>query len=83
MTKLQQYNRVYKESFSLSDDQINDSLTYQSVPGWDSVGHMHMIASLEEAFGIIMDTEDIIEYSSYEKGKIILAKYGVVLAEMV
>ena len=38
---------------------------------------MRMIATLEEAFGIMMDTEDIIDFSSYEKGKTILKKYGV------
>ena len=40
-----------------------------------------LIASLEEAFGIMMDTDDIIDFSDYEKGKEILAKdaYGIVI----
>ena len=42
---------------------------------------MGLIASLEEAFDIMMDTDDIIDFGSYEKGKEILAKdaYGVVI----
>ena len=40
---------------------------------------MSLIAALEDAFDIMMDTDDIIDLSSYEKGKEILAKddYGV------
>jgi acyl carrier protein len=77
MDNLQKYNNVFKECFSLSDADLNAALVYQSIASWDSVGHMQMVANLEESFGILMDTEDIIDLSSYEKGKIILQKYGV------
>ena len=44
---------------------------------WDSVGHMSLIAALEDAFGIVLDVDDIIDFSSFEKGKEILGKYDV------
>ena len=44
---------------------------------WDSIGHMGMIAELEDAFNIELDTDDIIDFSSFEKGKEILQKYNV------
>ena len=45
---------------------------------WDSVGHMTLMAALEDAFDIMMETDDIIDFNSYEKGKETLAKnYGV------
>ena len=47
-------------------------LKYQDIEAWDSVGHMSLIAALEESFDIMMDTDDIIDLSSYEKGKEIL-----------
>ena len=50
-----------------------EGLEYQAVTEWDSVGHMTLIAALEDAFDIMMDTDDIIDFSSYEKGKEILA----------
>lgn len=53
------------------------TLAYQSVSAWDSVGHMGLITQLEEAFDIMIDTDDIITFSSFEKGKLILGKYGV------
>jgi len=73
MNNLERYNQIFKETFEVEDAQLK-GLTYQSVPLWDSVGHMNMIAALEEAFDIMMDTDDIIDLSSYEKGKEILTQ---------
>ena len=48
---------------------------------WDSIGHMTLIAALESAFGIVLDTDDITAFSSYKKGFEIMSKYGVRLTE--
>lgn len=78
MTNLEKYNKVFMETFEITEEKLND-LRYQDIEAWDSVGHMGLIAALEDAFNIMMDTDDIIDFSSYEKGKEILAKadYGV------
>lgn len=47
--------------------------------GWDSVAHMVLMATLEETFDIMLDTDDVIDFSSFEKGKEILRKYDVEL----
>ena len=79
MNNLESYNQVFIEAFDLENNKLT-GLKYQSIPLWDSIGHMNMIASLEEAFDIMMDTDDIIDFSSYEKGMEILAKnYNVQL----
>ena len=53
-------------------------LNYQDIEAWDSVGHMGLIAAIEEAFGIMMEADDIIDFSSFEKGKEILStKYNI------
>ena len=54
-------------------------LTYQSVALWDSIGHMALITELEEAFNIMIETDDIIDFNSYKKGFEILKKYGISL----
>ena len=51
-----------------------EGLEYQQIASWDSVGHMELVAAIEDAFDIMMDTDDIIDFSSYEKGKEILAQ---------
>lgn len=78
MTNIEKYNKAFIEALEIKEDQLS-GLKYQSIPSWDSVGHMTLIAALEDAFDIMMDTDDIIDLSSYEKGKEILAKpdYGV------
>lgn len=78
MSNLEKYNKVFIETFEIREEQLA-GLKYQDIAAWDSVGHMNLIAALEEAFDIMMDTDDIIDLSSYEKGKEILAKpdYGV------
>ena len=77
INNLQKYANVFKECFTLCDADLDESLVYQSIVTWDSVGHMLMVAHLEEAFDIMLDTDDIIDFSSYEKGKIILQKYDI------
>ena len=76
MTNLEKYTNTFVETFKIEANKIED-LKYQAILAWDSVGHMTLIAALEETFDIMMDTDDIINLSSFEKGKEIVAKYGV------
>ena len=76
MTNLEKYINAFIETFEI-EASVTEGLEYQSIPVWDSVGHMALIAALEEAFDIMMDTDDIIDLSSFEKGKEIMAKYDV------
>lgn len=78
MSNLEKYNKVFCDTLQISEDQLI-GLKYQAVELWDSVGHMTLMAELEDAFGIMMDTDDIIDFSSYEIGKEILKKYDVTI----
>lgn len=76
MSNLEKYDNAFTESFEITKEQLS-GLEYQAIQAWDSVGHMGLVAALEDAFDIMMDTDDIIDLSSYEKGKEILGKYDV------
>jgi acyl carrier protein len=78
VSNLETYDLAFVESFSVTTDELA-GLEYQSVPAWDSVGHMGLMASLEEAFEVMFEMDDILDFSSYEKGKEILQKYSVQL----
>lgn len=65
------------ESFEIRKKDLNKNLKYESIESWDSVGHMSMIGNLEEVFDIVMEMDDIIDFSSYEEGKKILKKYNI------
>jgi acyl carrier protein len=77
MENLETYNQLFIESFNCTQQLLDENLTYQSISEWDSVGHMTLIAEIEEKFNITIEIDDIIDFSSYNKGKEILKKYGV------
>ena len=78
MSNLEKYTKVFVETFEV-DEETAKNLKYQDIEAWDSVGHMGLISALEDAFDIMMDTDDIIDFNSFAKGKEILAKaeYGI------
>lgn len=76
MTNLEKYKQVFMDSFNIEDAELKN-LTFQSIPRWDSVGHMALIAALEDAFDIMFDMDDIINLDSFDKGQAILRKYEV------
>ena len=77
MSNLEKYKRAFIESLEVTEDVL-DNLSYQDIPSWDSVGHMTLVAALEEVFDIMFSTEDIIDLNSYKKGmEILSASYSV------
>ena len=78
MTNLEMYNNAFTENLQISEGELQ-GLQYQGTELWDSVGHMTLMAAIEDAFDIMLDTDDIVDFSSYEKGKEILKKYDVEL----
>ena len=77
MDNKQKYDQAFMESLSIDESALDDKLEYNTIQSWDSIGHMAMIAGLEDAFDIMMETDDIIDFSSYKKGFELLTKYGV------
>ena len=76
MSNREKYNGAFITAFEIEESQLA-GLQYQDVEAWDSIGHMNLVAELEDAFDIEMETDDIIDFSSYEKGMEIMKKYDV------
>ena len=76
-SNIEKYENAFIESFDIDKSMLNEELKYESIPEWDSVGHMTMISNLEEVFDIVMEMDDIIDFSSFEIGKEILKKYKI------
>jgi acyl carrier protein len=76
MTNLEKLTNVFVETFSI-DAEKTKGLEYQSIEAWDSVGHMSLVAAIEDVFDISLDTDDISDMSSFEKAQEILKKYDV------
>ena len=76
MSNLEKYTKAFSEALEVPESEV-EALVYGQSERWDSVGHMTLIAALEDAFDIMVDMDDIIDLSSFEKGKEILRKYDV------
>ena len=79
MTNFEKYNQIFMEVFSVEESQLGAEFDSQHVDGWDSVRQLSLTTAMEDAFDIMLDAEDIIDFNSYEKGKAILAKYEIEL----
>ena len=79
MNNKEKYDNTYMECFGIKYEALTEALCYQSIEAWDSVGHMELIAQLEDAFEIEMEMDDIIDFSSYMKGMELLEKYNIEL----
>jgi len=73
----EKYDKAFVEAFSIKEESLGPDLEFESISEWDSIGHMNLIAELEDAFDISMEMDDIIDFSSYIKGIEILKKYEV------
>ena len=77
MENLEKYNNAFVEVFGAKAEYLNDNYCKETVEEWDSVHQLSLISELEEAFDIMFDPEDIMDMTSYAKGKELLAKYEV------
>jgi acyl carrier protein len=76
---LKKYKTAFKKTFLLKDEDFKKNIKYNTIKPWDSVGHMTLMGELEEAFSISLEMDDIIDFSSFEKGKKILKKYKITI----
>lgn len=67
--------KIFCEVLGLPDQEVNDSLAYNSCVQWDSLKHLQLVAMFEETFDIEIEMDDIIAMEDYGKVKDILCKY--------
>lgn len=79
MTNLEKLNKIFCEVFSVEELALNDQFDNSTVEGWDSVHQLSLTSSVEDEFDIMLDAEDILDFTSYENAKKVLAKYGIEL----
>ncbi len=77
MKNKKKYTEIFIQSLSIDKKKFSEKLKYNDIPEWDSIGHMTLMSALEEGFKISLDTDDIVDFSSFKKGIQILKKYKV------
>jgi len=73
----QKLKDAFVEALGIDESQVTDELIYNSISEWDSIAHMALIAEIDDVFDTMLDTDDVIDMSSFAKAKEILAKYDV------
>ncbi|MDP5029280.1 MAG: acyl carrier protein [Paraglaciecola sp.] len=77
MTNLDKLITGFSTALGIEPSRVTDDLSYNAIAEWDSTAHMILIAQLEGDFQLMLDTDDIIDMSSFSQAKTILAKYEV------
>jgi acyl carrier protein len=67
---------VFRRALDLPDDVDVTALAYGDHPNWDSVGHMVLVAEIEETYGVLLDTDDVVGLSDYEAAVALLERLG-------
>lgn len=68
---------AFVQALNIDKSVVNDNLKYQAIEQWDSIAHMVLISEIEGAFDISLETDDVLDLSSFSKAKEIVAKHGV------
>lgn len=50
---------VFTDVFDDGDVAFDESLARESVPTWDSLGHIRLMSGIEEAFGVHLSIDDM------------------------
>lgn len=79
MTNLEKLNAIFCEVFGVEVSALDAEFDNKTVEGWDSVRQLSLTSSVEDTFDIMLDPEDILEFTSYENAKSILGKYEIEL----
>ena len=77
MLPVEKYSEIFKTALNVDANKVNKNLKYNEIEEWDSIAHMTLMAALEEEYKISLETDDIVDFSSFKKGIEILKKYNI------
>ena len=77
----QRYDEVFANNFNVESSCLDESFTFDAIEQWDSLAHMELMSALEGGFGILLSPDEVLELTSYTKGKEILIRHGVSFEE--
>ncbi|MFD0783086.1 acyl carrier protein [Micromonospora azadirachtae] len=68
---------VFVDTLELGDDVDVENLKYREIEQWDSLGHMTLVGAIEDEFDVQLDTEQVIDMSSFKVALDMLSGLGV------
>ncbi len=79
MSNIEKLNNIFCDVFGVESSALGADFDKNSVEGWDSVHQLSLTSAVEDEFDIMLDAEDILEFTSYDNAKKILVKYEIEL----
>ena len=73
----QKLKDLMAELFRMKEDEITDDLTMEHSDVWDSLKHMELVLSIEQAFGIELALEEIVAMLRFKDIKWVLKEKGI------
>ncbi|MCB0476344.1 MAG: acyl carrier protein [Flavobacteriaceae bacterium] len=64
-TILEKLRGIFASELGLEKAEVDGTLQYSMIPEWDSVGHMHLVAAIEEVFSIEIPDNDVAEMTTF------------------
>lgn len=77
MNNEEKLRSIFAETLGIEQSAVTDNLTYNSSPVWDSIAHMALISEIDDQFDTMLDTDDVLDMSTFAKAKEILTKYDI------
>ena len=77
MMNIEKYNKAFMDVFAVEETALDDLFSKETIAEWDSVHQLNVVVNIEEAFDVMLESEDIIALTTYQTGKKILSKYGI------
>lgn len=65
---------IMAKAFEVSEDQINENTSQDTLDTWDSLHHIKMIVFLEREFDITIPDEDVGKMISYKLVELIVSR---------
>ena len=81
MSNLDKLNKVFTEVFEVEKNKLGSDFSIDNVDNWDSITQLSLVSDIEDEFDIMIDSDDILDFKSYDAAKIIIAKYEVNLED--
>ena len=68
---------VIARVFGVSQDRINDQTSNETLPEWDSLGHITLVIELEAEYGVSLSPEETLSLTNVAAIKRLLEERGM------
>ena len=76
MGNIEKLKEAFVEGLEIPMEEV-EAATMESVDRWDSIGQMSLVAIIEDAFGIELEPDEVMQFTSFEAGTEILKNHGI------